>query len=143
MFNDFIYELNEFQINFRATCKMTKWTTYSPCSAKCGKGIRIRTRLPLDEKANLNDHHRRIVKYFNKNNRQSMDSADNSNERDTEEEDLNFIDNRLGFGSKDPNDPCYLEKTIDEVVCGHSNPECDHGLPREIKQLSNLNGIGY
>lgn len=117
-------------MNNKPTCKMTRWSSYSPCSAKCGKGIKIRTRLSTDDKTNPQDHHRRIVKYFNKNNKQS---ADNSNERDTEEEDLNFIDNRLGFGSKDPNDPCYLEKTIEEVVCGQNNPECDHGLPSEIK----------
>lgn len=130
-------------MNFRASCKMTPWTKYSPCNAKCGKGVMIRTRLPLHKEADVMAHHRRVVKLYNRKNRHNMDSDDNSNERETEEQDVDLNDNRLGFGSVDPNDPCQFEKTVEEVVCGRSNPECDydvHGLPRELKMNIKLMG---
>lgn len=121
-------------MNFRTACKLTQWTSFSPCSAKCGEGKKIRTRLPLDKGADLIAHQRRVVRLFNARNKNNMNNDDDGNDNDTKEQDADLNDNRLGFGSTDPNDPCRYEKTIEEVVC-HNNRMCDHdisGLPREI-----------
>lgn len=114
---------------------MTPWTKYSPCNAKCGKGVMIRIRLPLHKEADVMAHIKRVVKLFNRKN--SMDNDDNSNKIETEEQDVDLKDNRLGFGSVDPNDPCRFEKTIEEIDCGRSNPDCVYdvdGLPRELNK---------
>ena len=125
-------------MDFRKTCNMTSWGPFSPCSATCGKSIMVRARYPLDKEAYSVDHRKRVVEFYNNKSRLNMKSEDNSNERETED----FNDNGLGFGSKDRNDPCRFEKTIEEVVCAQINPVCDHGLPREIKK-NYKRGISY
>ncbi|GAB0098587.1 F-spondin [Sergentomyia squamirostris] len=111
-------------------CKLTPWTTFSPCNTSCGLGRRMRYRYPIRRGMDPMDVQAKAIEYFNR--KPPLDDGEEEQEQDddfNENEDVDDPDN----GEKpcesilcfEPADPCFNIPMLEIVTCGHDQPACD------------------
>jgi hypothetical protein len=99
-----------FQIGLN--CPLTKWSAWSKCSAKCGRGQQIRVRKPTNRAWNSNDDIKEIVDIYNKLQGSHHDLEDIL---------------RLEITTvSDPNHACYRTELVQIAKCGMQNTRCEN-----------------
>ncbi|XP_045527029.1 spondin-1-like [Pieris brassicae] len=115
--------------NPRGECGVTSWGSWSPCSAKCGRGRRIRTRLYISKDPRVQGLlTKRLLADWNKLFAHFQNLAVPSENVTSENPNVDLL-------VQEHLDRCQDILTQQEALCDGEDPSCDADVPQEVCTL--------